>query len=67
MRDELGSTLRMSLDRRVLDVVSPERTFTGIGAHYRVTSASTSCGMADRQSSAPFQLLTDVAVTWSVS
>jgi hypothetical protein len=28
-----GSTLRMSLDRRVLDVVSPERTFTGIGAH----------------------------------
>jgi len=28
-----GSTLRMSLDRRVLDVVSPERTFTGMGAH----------------------------------
>jgi hypothetical protein len=29
----------MSLDRRVLNVVSPERTFTGIGAHYCVTSA----------------------------
>jgi hypothetical protein len=29
----------MSLDRRVLDVVSPERTFTGMGAHYCVTSA----------------------------
>ena len=28
-----GSTLRMSLDRRVLHVVSPERTFTGMGAH----------------------------------
>jgi hypothetical protein len=30
----------MSLDRRVLDVVSPERTFTGTGAHSFVTTAS---------------------------
>jgi hypothetical protein len=29
----------MNLDCRVLDVVSPERTSTGTGAHYCVTSA----------------------------
>jgi hypothetical protein len=45
-REEFGSTLRVSLERWVLDVVSPERTFTGIGAHFYVTSAIMSFGMA---------------------
>ena len=43
-RDDIGSTLGVSLDRRFLDVVSPERTFTGVGAHYCVTGAIMSCG-----------------------
>jgi hypothetical protein len=45
-RDDISSTLGVSLDRRFLDVVSPERTFTGVGAHYCVTGAIVSCGMA---------------------
>jgi hypothetical protein len=45
-RDDIGSTLGVSLDRRFLDVVSPERTSTGVGAHYCVTGAIMSGGMA---------------------
>jgi hypothetical protein len=37
-----GSMLRMSLDRRRLDVVSSARTFTGTGAHRSVSTTMSS-------------------------